>query len=146
MAAISPPITPARILILLGNLFYGVGAFVADWSETHVLNPRWPPHAKFHNGQTMTLGVFLSLTSLYFAFRPAATVQQAKENTFNAALVGSFYCAAGLVAILYPGTDWNDPEFEKPPQDVMFTVVVAMMWSAYLLEHRRLAGLDKKSV
>ncbi|KAK1021021.1 hypothetical protein LTR33_018606, partial [Friedmanniomyces endolithicus] len=49
-------LTPGRALITLANLLYAVGAFAADFNETHVYNPRWPPHARFHNGQTMTLG------------------------------------------------------------------------------------------
>lgn len=44
--------TPGRILITVGNLFYSLGAFAADYNETHVKNPRWPPHAKFHNGKS----------------------------------------------------------------------------------------------
>ncbi len=107
-----PLLTPGRALITLANLLYAVGAFAADFNETHVYNPRWPPHARFHNGQTMTLGVFLSAMSLYFAYRrPTGSssasgspgVAAARESMFYSALIGSFYCAAGLTAILYPG-------------------------------------------
>lgn len=43
-------LTASRILLVLENLFYATGAFVADFNETHVYNPSWPPHARFHNG------------------------------------------------------------------------------------------------
>lgn len=32
---------------------------------------RWPPHAKFHNGQTMSMGVVLSVATLYYTWRYA---------------------------------------------------------------------------
>jgi len=89
----------------------------------------------------MTLAVFLSATSLYFAFRPSASALQARDSAFTAALVGSFYCAAGVIAIVFPGADWNDPEFEKPPQDVMFPIIVMVMWVGYALERRRIGGV-----
>lgn len=101
-------ITPGRTLILLGNLAYALGAFIADYNETHVKNPRWPPHAKFHNGQTMTLGILLASASLFFLYRPAVSIARKRENVLYAAVVGSFYCAAGLSAILYPGTAWQE--------------------------------------
>ncbi|CZT23196.1 uncharacterized protein RCC_08906 [Ramularia collo-cygni] len=132
--------TPGRILILVGNLVYSIGAFIADYNETHVKNPRWPPHAKFHNGQTMTLGVLLASTSLFFLFRPAVSVARQKENMLYAAVVGSFYCAAGLSAILYPGTAWQDPEFAGGgEQRYIFGGVCGMMLVGYGLEHRKLA-------
>jgi hypothetical protein len=125
-------ITPGRIIIAVGNLLYSIGAFIADWSVTHVLNPRWPPHAKFHNGQTMSLGALLCSTSLYFAFRSSKTP---KEDLFHASLIGSFYCAAGLCAILYPGTDWQDPEFDGAgEQRYLFFGVVVAMWVGYALD------------
>jgi hypothetical protein len=43
-------LTAGRLFIVVGNLLYAVGAFIADYNETHVKNPRWPPHARFHNG------------------------------------------------------------------------------------------------
>lgn len=102
-----PTITLGRGVITGGNLLYAVGAFLADFNETHVYNPRWPPHARFHNGQTMSLGILLSTTSLYFAYRPFGTqlsTAATRDSIFYSALIGSFYCFAGLTAILYPGT------------------------------------------
>ena len=32
--------------MVVGNLMYAGGSFAADFNETHVKNPRWPPHAK----------------------------------------------------------------------------------------------------
>lgn len=127
-----------RGLFFLGNLFYAGGAFLADWNQTHIYNPRWPPHAKFHNGQTMTLGIFLALTSTYFAFRPAFQTlsrSEAKHSVLSAAVIGSLYCAAGLSAIFYPGTHWFDPEYEMkgPTQREIFGVQVVTMWLAYYL-------------
>ena len=29
--------------------FTAVGGFLADWNRTHLFNPRWTPHAKFHD-------------------------------------------------------------------------------------------------
>lgn len=100
--------TAGRILIVLGNIAYALGAFIADFNETHVKNPRWPPHAKFHNGQTMTLGVLLASTSLFFLFKPADSIDRQRENVLYSAVIGSFYCAAGMMAILYLGTAWQE--------------------------------------
>lgn len=35
-----------RILLTLDGAMLLFGAFLADWNETHIHNPRWPPHAK----------------------------------------------------------------------------------------------------
>jgi hypothetical protein len=49
-----------------------------------------------------------ALLSIYLIFRPAETKAGKKDNLWLAALVGSLYCAAGLLAILYPGTEWAE--------------------------------------
>ena len=137
----SPIFTPGRIAFILGNMVHSFGAYMADWNETHVKNPNWPPHARFHNGQTMSLGVCLATASLYFAFRPSlpkSTISP-KESVFVAAVIGSFYCLAGLSAILYPGTDWYDPGLESSSiQKVLFPATIGMMWIGYFLEVSRL--------
>ncbi|OAP57728.1 hypothetical protein AYL99_08466 [Fonsecaea erecta] len=67
----SPPsITAGRICLSLMALFTSTACYVADWNETHVKNPRWPPHARFHNGQTMSMGLCLGALTAYFAWRP----------------------------------------------------------------------------
>lgn len=170
MSDVQPIITPGRLLIVAANLAYSIGAFVADWSETHVLNPRWPPHARFHNGQTMTLGTLLASTSIYFALRPifastsslgeekpgpstrsttaaatASSISSAREDVFHAALIGCFYCLAGMSAILYPGTAWSDPEFQHGgEQRYIFSTIIALVWAGYWLERRRLVGLESR--
>ncbi|WP_443031254.1 DUF6640 family protein [Streptomyces sp. 3213.3] len=36
-------------------------------------NPSWPPHAKFHNAQTMSLGLSLAAMSLYHLWKKPLT-------------------------------------------------------------------------
>ena len=139
-------LTLGRGFFLVGNLIYSAGAFLADWNSTHIYNDLWPPHAKFHNGQTMTLGVLLALTSIYFAFRPAfsqLSTAEAKHSILTAAVVGSLYCVAGLSAIFYPGTHWFDPEYEMKgmTQREIFIAQVVVTWVAYYLEISRIGKL-----
>ena len=139
-------LTLGRGFFLVGNLIYSAGAFLADWNSTHIYNDLWPPHAKFHNGQTMTLGVLLALTSIYFAFRPAfsqLSPAEAKHSILTAAVVGSLYCVAGLSAIFYPGTHWFDPEYKMKgmTQREIFIVQVVVTWVAYYLEISRIGKL-----
>jgi hypothetical protein len=137
----SPTITPGRALILLANLSYAIGAFIADWNETHVKNPKWPPHARFHNGQTMSLGTLLCLVSSYVLLRPSVDARAARQDVWTASLIASLYCTAGLSAIWYPGAMWMDPEFgEGKPQVPLFTGIVGVVWVGWVLERRRLGG------
>ena len=62
---------------------------------------------------------------------------------FYAALIGSFYCTAGLSSILYPGADWNDPGdtdhlAAAGLQKMLFPATIAIVWVGYFLEVRRL--------
>lgn len=130
-------VTSGRILLTLSALANAIGPYAADWSTTHVFNPRWPPHAKFHNGQTMSMGLGLGLSSLYYTWASNGS----RDATFTAALLGSLYWLTGLSAILYPGTAGVDPEFGKGfPQAPLFSAFFAMAWAGYGLEVARLKG------
>ena len=45
-----------KLLISGVAAFTAVGAYLYDYNETHMFNPQWPPHAKFHDAQTISLG------------------------------------------------------------------------------------------
>lgn len=129
-------ITPGRICLTVSALVTSTGCYLADWSKSHLLNPRWPPHAKFHNGQTMSFGLALGILTAYYTWR---ATPQPKDSLMTAAIFGSLYYIAGLSAILYPGTLAVDPEFgEGFPQFWLFAGMTGLPWLGYLLESRSL--------
>ena len=125
---------------------FNFGGYVADavvpfTAKQHLHNPRWPPHAKFHNGQTMLMGIGLGLLSLCLLFgrRPLTLV----AFSLATALAG-LYFATMLLAPLFPGTAWQDPEFvaETPmplglhPQKLVAAVVCGLLALAWVLAYR----------
>ena len=152
----TPFLTAGRIIITLAALSNSISPYLADFNATHVYNPNWPPHARFHNGQTMSLGLVLGLTTLYFAWRPVLsstsfTKAMSRDSMFSAALVGSLYWITGVSAGFYPGAKFLDPEFIGtkydakilgfPGQVPVFTAHFVLCWIAYALEAKRLGRL-----
>ena len=135
---------PPRVLLSLLATFTAAGGYLADWNETHVFNPRWPPHAKFHNGQTMSTGLGLGILTAYYTWRPAntGTLSGALDNLFTATLFTSLYWSTQLSAILYPGSDWCDEEFVHlgTPQKRGAPVLFGLSWIAYGLGWWRVTG------
>lgn len=151
-----PFLTAGRIILSLVGIELSISPYIADYNETHVTNPNWPPHARFHNGQTMSMGAVLGLTTLYFTWRPVFssihyTPTAVKDSMFSAAWIGTLYWLTGLSAGLYPGAKFLDPEFAGtkydvkffgfPAQSVVFAVSGVLCWVAYGLEVRRLGAL-----
>lgn len=92
---------------------FNFGGLVADGlvpatARQHIWNPLWPPHAKFHNGQTMTMGIFSGALALAILFgaRPLTL-----PLFLIAAAVAANYFLAMAFAPAFPGADWSDPEF-----------------------------------
>jgi uncharacterized protein DUF6640 len=129
------------ILLSLQPIFISAGAFIMDYNETHVFNPTWPGHARFHNGQTMSMSVVLCALTLYYAWRSPymTTVQTKRDSLLAAALIGSVYTFTGLTAQLYPGTLCVDRMFwEKGadpgcPQNFIFGIPLVVNWLGYAL-------------
>ncbi len=91
---------------------WNFGGFVVDalvpvTARQHLHNPRWPPHAKFHNCQTMVIGIFLGLITLGILFGMPLTF----SRICLAAAVSGTYFVSMLFAPVFPGTAWHDPEF-----------------------------------
>ena len=93
---------------------YSFGGLIADGvvpstARQHLWNPAWPPHAKFHNGQTMLLGIANGTIALVLlpAVRPLTL-----PLLLVAAASASAYWVTMALAPLFPGTAWYDPEFQ----------------------------------
>lgn len=118
-----------KILVSLVSIVTIFGAFLFDWDQTHIYNPNWPPHAKFHNGQTMSMGVALGLLSLWLLWRKA----KPGKFEFNlAVLVASLYWITQASAILYPGTDFFDPDTVNLPRSHVFGLPIQVALQAVL--------------
>lgn len=112
-----------KILVYLVSFVTIFGAFLFDWDQTHIYNPNWPPHAKFHNGQTMSMGVALGLLSLWLIWRKA----KPSKFEFNlAVLVASLYWLTQASAIFYPGTDFFDPDTVNLPRSHVFGLPIQL--------------------
>jgi hypothetical protein len=93
---------------------YGFGGMLADFvvpatAKMHMKNPHWPPHAKFHNGQTMLMGIFAGTLSLCCLFAPQTLTL---PWFFAGVAAASLYWTSLAFAQIFPGTDWSDPEFD----------------------------------
>lgn len=133
-------------IITLVALLTIFGPYLADWNETHIYNPRWPPHAKYHNAQTMAFGPLLGALALYFLWGRRG---DEKSNTTIAMIFAGLYWAAQSLAFLFPGVAPFDPEFAAgappslfglPGQLATDIVIFVLLGIAYLLEQKRLAG------
>jgi hypothetical protein len=103
---------PARWIITFVAIVTGAGGLCADWfipygARQHLKNPRWPPHAKFHNAQGILMGVGQGILAIGLLFlSPLNSV-----SIVLAALIASLYWVALMFARIFSDTAWVDPEF-----------------------------------
>ena len=110
----------AKWIVALVAVF-NFGGYVADavipfTAKQHIRNPHWPPHAKFHNGQSMLLGIGLGLYSLFLLF---GTGPLTFLHFILAAIAAALYFVTMLLSPVFPGTGWSDPEFTKENGSVL---------------------------
>ena len=125
-------------------LITAISGFAADWNRTHLFNPAWPPHARFHDAMTIALGTGLGGTALYL-LRSGA---DRGEVAIGATLPALFWTSMGA-AFAFPGTAGLEAEFpqyvpriggvwinERFPSALMTAAAAA----AYALERRDAGG------
>ena len=134
-----------KLLISLVAIFTSVSPYLADWNETHIYNPLWLPHAKFHNAQTMVLGAFLGLLAIYCLWLRRGIPERQKLN--EATVLASLYWLAQLPAALFPGVALSDPGGVKMPLifgvefnqlTLNITIIFPLLILGYYLETRSL--------
>lgn len=109
-----------KLLISLVAVFTAVSPYLADWNETHIYNPLWLPHAKFHNAQTMVLGAFLGLLALYCLWSRREISDKQKIN--EGAVLAALYWLAQLPASVFPGTALTDSGINHVQMPVVFGI------------------------
>ncbi|GAB3227256.1 DUF6640 family protein [Spirosoma arcticum] len=134
-----------KLIISFVAVFTAVSPYLADWNQTHIYNPDWPPHAKFHNAQTMIFGAYLGLLSLWALWGRKDLAD--KESLNQGTLFAALYWLAQLPAILFPGTAFKDANGLTMPtvlgiqtNQVLFSVVfiLPLIGLGYYLERNRI--------
>jgi hypothetical protein len=91
-----------------------VGGFLADWNRTHLFNPDWPPHARFHDALTIALGSLLGASGLYYLRKKG---EPPESDLRVGALLSSLFWLAQGASFACPGAEGLEAEFpEKVPR------------------------------
>jgi hypothetical protein len=100
-----------RLMITLSLLATFIGPTLADWNQSHVFNPEWPPHARFHDvaGLCMTTG--FSLIGLWLLWRKSPDF---RVHLIVATAVPILAFASLFIAMLVPGAGVEDHPGASP--------------------------------
>ncbi len=107
----------AKILLSILMVVSTLVSIVVDWNSSHVFNPDWHPHGRFHDVMLLTLLVGLVPISLWLLWRKSPEPEVGIKVT-TAILVtfwGSFY-----LNLLIPGTSPQANLEELPP--ILFNI------------------------
>jgi hypothetical protein len=80
----------SKISITIPTIWYGTMPVIADLSDSHLLNPTWMPHAKFHLAWLLSTNSLLALFSLFLIW--------VKDKSIYAGLIGIFVMAGFWIA------------------------------------------------
>ncbi|WKA57278.1 hypothetical protein QWY16_12285 [Planococcus shenhongbingii] len=122
-----------------------IGGFLADWNRTHLFNPNWPPHAKFHDAWTISVGSLLGCSGLYYLLRNSSRPQE--DLHIGTMLPAIFWITQGI-SFTFPGAKGLESEFPDLVPRVkgvwineMFASagILAITGTGYALERSRLS-------
>ncbi len=116
-------------IVTLVALVTLIGPYAADWNHTHIYNPHWPPHAKFHNAQTMLLGTVLAFGALWYTWKPVQVALIRKNNFKVALFLAAIYWITQSLSILFPETGFTDPEFGEVPKFIGIPATISFKTS-----------------
>jgi len=95
-------------ILMSAAAFTAIGGFLFDWNKTHLFNPRWTPHAKFHDAMTIMLAAMLGSSSLYLLQNKSNDNQN--QLLWGAVLPGFFWTAMAS-SFAFPGAKGLEAEF-----------------------------------
>ena len=116
----------AKILLTLACLPLSVGGWYFDavrQPPTHLFNPSWPPHARYHDACWLFAISVAVLGALWLLWGPHEA-RGARLAVRGAAFLPGLFYLSFLLALLVPGvTPWNDGE--TPTQPIAPQVIMA---------------------
>jgi hypothetical protein len=101
-----------RSLLTLANVITVAAPIAADWNDSHIFNPRWPGHARFHGVTALAMATTLSSLNVWSIWSDAGADRATAR--FFAAAVPVAYWAPFFVAPLVPGTAMEDAPHPVP--------------------------------
>lgn len=118
----------ARLLLTFAAIGTLVGPVGADLNQSHVFNPEWPPHARFHSVASLAMTSGFSLIAMWLVWRrshePAISMMVAAAVPILA--WGSFF-----IALVVPGAAVEDhSETLARLGGIPINVVVAALFTA----------------
>lgn len=87
--------TALKIFVSAITVFYGFVPALADLNETHLFNPLWSEHARFHTAWFLAFAAGVSVTALFLIWR--------REEVFVPIVLGLMFAGGFWVATLFRG-------------------------------------------
>lgn len=107
------PVSLGKYLLTAVLIVGSVASFILDWKENHLLNPLWPPHARFHGGLLLFMLAGTSATGVWLLWRRSAEPYVAAKTATFLAL--SFWTPLFYVNSLVPGSSlWAGAPGHEP--------------------------------
>ena len=140
----------SRTLLSALLLVSTAASFLLDWQPNHLLNPAWPPHARFHGGLLLFTLAGVAATALWLLWRRSAEPVVAIRAA--ALLLLAYWTPLFYVNSLVPGSSlWAGPVGREPrwgdtivyPNLIFAAIFVVVTIGAALLAPR--PSLEKNS-
>ena len=119
-----------------------VGGFLADWNQTHLFNPGWPPHARFHDAQAIARGS----RGPHFLYRRG---KDPHSDVALGTLLPSLFWVAQWASFVFPGAEGVEGVEAEFPEVVprvkcvwvserfFSALMLALIAAGYAAERRR---------
>jgi len=95
----------ARILIIIPTIWYSIVPPIVDFTHTHVFNPAWVGHARFHTVWLLTTNTLIGIAALICLFKkiPNQVMGMRIAGLLSLCVYAGFFGAALSMGI-YDGT------------------------------------------
>src|SRR5689334_20811824 len=110
----SPPRSTMILVTIAAIVTLAVPA-IADFNETHLVNPLWPPHARLHGAALLVVNIASGAIALFLLWGSYAERGSRLAVRF-AALLPAMAWGALFAALPFPGTSsYPDGQTIRPP-------------------------------